>query len=70
MVKYDFGKYLAYLRKKNGLSQEKLGEKLGISGKSISKWERGLTFPNIKIIYQISGIFHVTCDEILEKICP
>ncbi len=68
-MKYEFGNYLASLRKKAGLSQDELGEQLGIGGKSISKWERGLSFPRIKLIYQISKIFNVTCDEILEKVC-
>lgn len=39
------GKYIALKRKEKGLTQEQLAECLGISGRSVSKWERGLSFP-------------------------
>ncbi len=63
----NFGKYIAYLRKKIGLTQEQLGEMLGISGKSVSKWERGITFPSVFLLKKLSKIMKVSCDELLEK---
>ena len=67
-MKYnDFGNYIANLRRKVGLTQEQLGEMLGISGKSVSKWERGITFPNIFLLKKLSEILEISCDELLEK---
>ena len=59
------GKFIKELRIQNNLTQQELGDKLGISGKSISKWERGINLPDITILTDISKIFHITTDELL-----
>ncbi len=59
------GKFIKELRIQNNLTQQELGDKLGISGKSISKWERGINLPDITILSDISKIFHITIDELL-----
>ena len=59
------GKFIKELRIQNNLTQQDLGDKLGISGKSISKWERGINLPDIAILSDISKIFHITTDELL-----
>lgn len=64
------GKFIADLRKGQGLTQEKLGDIIGINSKSISKWERGLSFPDSSHLCELSKILNVSVVEILngEKI--
>lgn len=53
------------LRTDKGLTQEKLAERLGISGKTVSKWETGGSAPDAAQIVQLAGLFGVTTDELL-----
>ena len=55
------GKFIAETRKKRGLTQSQLGEELGLSGKAISKWERGISAPDISILNDISKHFLDVC---------
>ena len=59
------GNFIAELRKEKGLTQEKLGEQLGVSGKTISKWERGVNAPDIALLNSLSTILGVDIKEIL-----
>ena len=59
------GKYIAGKRKELGMTQKQLAEKLGMSDKSVSKWERGRGYPNIDSLKEISKFFSVTIDELL-----
>jgi len=59
------GKLIADLRKKKGLTQQELGDKVGVGFRSVSKWERGITLPDITIINEISKILGITSDELL-----
>lgn len=43
MNQENIGKFIAQLRKEKGLTQEQLGEQLGITGKAVSKWETGVS---------------------------
>ena len=52
-------------RVKNGLSQEMLAEKLGVSRQSVSKWEVGQALPEVDKIVAMSRLFSVTADELL-----
>lgn len=54
------------LRKKKGWSQEELGECLGVSRQSVSKWETGLSQPDLDNILQMSEVFGVTTDYLLK----
>ena len=54
------------LRKKSGMSQEELAEKLGVSRQSISKWEGAQSTPDLNRILQLSEIFGVTTDSLLK----
>ena len=60
------GKFIAKLRREQGLTQRELGDKVGIGYRSVSKWERGLTSPDISIINELSEILKVTSDELLK----
>lgn len=59
------GEYLKKLRIENNLSQEKLGEKLGLSRQSISKWEQGNASPDIENIMKLSKLYNVSVESIL-----
>lgn len=64
------GKFIAKMRKKVGMTQSDLGEALGVSGKAVSKWERGLNAPDIQVLVELAKLLNVTATEILvgEKI--
>ena len=60
-----FGDKLIILRKKNGLSQEELAEKLGVSRQSVSKWESNNTYPETDKIIQICNLFDCSMDDLI-----
>ena len=59
------GKFITALRKANGMTQKDLAEKLNVSDKSVSRWERDEGAPDLSLIPVIAEIFDVTCDELL-----
>ena len=61
------GKKIMDLRKKNGLSQEELAEKVGVARQTISKWELGETSPDLKQAKELSKIFNVSLDELADN---
>lgn len=61
------GKNIMDLRKKNGLSQEELAEKVGVARQTISKWELGETAPDLKQSKELSKIFNVSLDELTDN---
>lgn len=66
MEKKTLGSFIAVLRKSRGMTQKELAEKLGVSDKTISHWERDENSPDISMIPVIAEIFDVTCDELLK----
>ena len=60
------GENLAQARKKNGLSQEEVAEKLGVSRQTVSKWETGETLPDIQQAKRLSLLYHLTLDQLVE----
>ena len=54
------------LRKKNGLSQEELAEKLNVSRQSISKWEGAQSIPDMNKILKLSDLYSVSTDYLLK----
>ena len=65
MEQKTIGKIIAVLRKSQGMTQRELAEKLGVSDKTVSHWERDESAPDISLIPVIAKIFSVTCDELL-----
>lgn len=61
-----FGVFLASLRKEKGLTQKELAEKLFVSDKAVSKWERGASMPGIALLLPISQLFGITVSELLK----
>lgn len=59
------GKFIAALRRANGMTQSELAEKLFVSDKAVSRWERDESMPDITLVPLLANIFGVTADEIL-----
>lgn len=66
--KIHFGKRIAILRRKVGLSQADLAEKLGVTSQAVSKWECGNAVPDIDILLKLSHLYKVTINEMLEDV--
>lgn len=65
MEKKSIGSFIAALRKAKGLTQRELAEKLNVSDKAVSRWEREESLPDLSLIPAIAEIFGVTADELL-----
>ena len=65
MEKKTFGNLVTQLRKAKGMTQADLAEKMGITDKAVSKWERDLSYPDIASIPHLAEILGVTVDELL-----
>ncbi len=61
----NLGNSLFQARKKSGLSQEDVAQKLGISRQTVSKWETDETVPDIRQAKQLSGLYHVSLDDLI-----
>ena len=59
------GKYIASKRKSLGMTQKQLAEKLGMSDKSVSKWERGVCLPDISVYKELCSILGISLNEFL-----
>lgn len=65
MEKKTIGSFIAVLRKAAGMTQKQLAEKLNVSDKAVSRWERDETLPDLTLIPVLAEIFGVTSDELL-----
>ena len=63
MVK--MGKFLAELRKEYNMTQAELGEKLGVTNKTISRWETGTYMPPVEMLEELSKMYNMTINELL-----
>lgn len=59
------GKFIALIRKEKGLTQRELAEKFNLSEKTISKWERGVGFPNISLILPLCKCLEIDANELM-----
>ena len=66
MNQEKIGNFIKDIRKKNNLTQKELADKLGVTYQAVSKWENGLNIPDIGIIRQISKMYDVDINEILD----
>ena len=62
-----FGENLQKLRKEQGISQEQLAEKLGVTRQSVSKWESGSSYPEMDKIVALCNLFHCDLDVLINK---
>lgn len=70
MMCMTFNDKLTELRKAKGWSQEQLGETVNVSRQTVSKWELGLTTPEMEKLIELSDIFGITIDELVGKTDP
>ncbi|MBQ7935988.1 MAG: helix-turn-helix domain-containing protein [Clostridia bacterium] len=70
MNQIKIGKFIAACRKERGLTQLQLADKLGITDKAVSKWERGIAMPDTSIMLELCEILQINVNELLsgEKI--
>ena len=66
MDNIKFGEFIATLRKEKNWTQAELAQKLNVTDKAISKWERGLGFPDIKTIEPLADALGVSVLEIMQ----
>ena len=64
-LKYRIGANIAVQRKKAGLTQAGLAEKLNYSDKAVSKWERGESMPDVLTLMQLAEVFETTVNDLL-----
>ncbi len=65
--KAQFGRFVAELRREKNYTQKQLAELLNISDKAISKWERGLSLPDVSMLLPLADILDVSVTELLES---
>ena len=65
MDKEKTGEYIRALRKNKGWTQMQLAEQLHISDKAVSKWERGISFPDIELMEELAQVFQVDVADII-----
>lgn len=63
----NFSSHLMQLRKQNGWSQEQLGEKVGVTRQTVSKWELGDTAPEMNKLIELSDLFGLSLDELVGR---
>ncbi|MCC8121392.1 MAG: helix-turn-helix transcriptional regulator [Oscillospiraceae bacterium] len=65
MEKQTMGSFMAVLRKARGMTQQEVADRLGVSNKAVSRWERDECAPDISLLPAIAELFGVSCDELL-----
>ena len=65
MDQIKIGKFIAECRKQKNLTQMQLAEKLGITDKAVSKWERGIAMPDSSIMLELCDILGISVNELL-----
>ena len=66
MEQEKIGSFISELRKEKKLTQEQLGEKLGVSQKSVSRWETGRNMPDISLLKSLASELGITVSELIE----
>lgn len=61
----ELGTYIQQLRKEQGLSQEALAERMGVSRQAVSKWEQGLSYPSTENLLALAQLFGVSADGLI-----
>ena len=65
MINQRIGAFIAVLRKEQGMTQEQFAERLGVSNRSVSRWENGNTLPDLSMMQLICQITGITLSELL-----
>ena len=64
-MKEHIGEHIAIYRKKAGLTQEQLAEKMNVTAQAVSKWENGLTCPDLDSVARLAGFLGVTVEQLI-----
>jgi transcriptional regulator with XRE-family HTH domain len=64
-IMLKLGENLKKLRLKRELTQEQLAEAFGVSAQAVSRWENGMTYPDITLLPSIASYFDISIDEII-----
>ncbi len=67
MDQQKVGRFLKILRSEQDLTQAELAERLGVSNRSISRWENGVTMPDFDLLIELAKYYDVENGEIVEK---
>ena len=59
------GKFIGSLRRERGMTQEELGERLGVTNKTVSRWETGKYMPDVDKLLELAGLLGVSVNELL-----
>lgn len=62
----NIGEKITFLRKEKGMTQSQLAEKMNVTDKAVSKWERNLSCPDINTISKLADILEVSVEELLQ----
>jgi len=65
MDQEKIGKFICAMRKQQGMTQEQLGERLGVTNKTVSRWETGKYMPDIDKLQELSAILGISINELL-----
>ena len=60
------GNFLRELRKSKGLTQEQLAEHLNVAGRTVSRWETGMTMPNLDLLIELADLFDIDIRELID----
>lgn len=63
----QFGAFVQAMRHSRGMTQSQLGEKLGVTDKAISRWERGIGFPDISLLEPLANALEITVVELMRS---
>lgn len=66
MKKQTLGMMIANRRKEKGMTQLELAEKMGVTDKAVSKWERDLSCPDVNTIPKLAEVFGISVDELMQ----
>ena len=66
MNQIKFGMFMKELRKRNGLTQEQVAERLNVSNRTVSHWETGTNMPDISLLIEIAKIYDVSIPELID----
>ena len=66
MNQQKIGQFIRELRKERELTQEQLAETLGVSGRSVSRWENGVNMPDLDLVIQLADFFEVSMEELFD----
>lgn len=67
-MKYNtMGEMIAALRKEKGMTQQELADKMGVTDKAVSKWERNISCPDVAVLPRLAELFGITVDELMNS---